>query len=114
KDKFNQKIKSEQITLELEKNIDIAQELGKVKGDKILVIFSAETQDATVNAKDKFIKKNADMAVANNVTLEGAGFDIDTNIASLIFKDKIVNLDKMLKTELAEIIFDNILTLRKF
>lgn len=52
------------------------------------------------------------MVVANNITLDGAGFDTDTNIASLVFKDRIINLNKMLKTELAEIILDNILSLR--
>ncbi|HEY8444359.1 MAG TPA: bifunctional phosphopantothenoylcysteine decarboxylase/phosphopantothenate--cysteine ligase CoaBC [Clostridia bacterium] len=113
KNKFDQKIKSPEVVLELEKNVDIAQEIGKVKGDKILVIFAAETQDTIQNAQNKLVKKNADMAVANNVRLEGAGFGTDTNVASLIFKDKIVNLDKMQKTELAEVIFDNILSLRK-
>ncbi len=112
KNRFDQKIKSEQVVLELEKNIDIAQELGKVKGGKTLVIFAAETQDTISNAKDKLIKKNADMVVANNITLDGTGFDTDTNIASLVFKDRIINLNKMLKTELAEIILDNILSLR--
>ena len=93
------------------KNIDIAQELGN-KGRQNLVIFAAETQDTISNAKDKLIKKNADMVVANNITLDGAGFDTDTNIASLVFKDRIINLNKMLTTELAEIILDNILSLR--
>jgi phosphopantothenoylcysteine decarboxylase/phosphopantothenate--cysteine ligase len=113
KNKSDQKIKSSEVVLELEKNIDIAQELGKVKGDRTLVIFAAETQDTVQNAQAKLVKKNADMAVANNVKQEGAGFGTDTNIASLVFKDKTVNLDKMLKTQLAEVIFDNILSLRK-
>lgn len=113
KTKYDQKIKSEQVILELEKNVDIAQEVGKVKGDKTLVIFAAETQDTIPNAQKKLIKKNADMAVANNVTLEGAGFNLDTNIASLIFKDKVIHLDKMLKSQLAEVIFDHISNLRE-
>jgi phosphopantothenoylcysteine decarboxylase/phosphopantothenate--cysteine ligase len=112
KNKSDQKIKSSEVVLELEKNTDIAQELGKVKGDRILVIFAAETQNTIENAQAKLVKKNADMAVANNVKLEGAGFETDTNIASLVFKDKIVHLDKMLKSQLAEVIFDNILSLR--
>ncbi|HEY8424006.1 MAG TPA: bifunctional phosphopantothenoylcysteine decarboxylase/phosphopantothenate--cysteine ligase CoaBC [Clostridia bacterium] len=113
KNKFDQKIKSDKIALELEKNVDIAQELGKIKGDRILVIFAAETQETIANAQAKLIKKNADMAVANNVKTQGAGFGTDTNIASLVFKDKVVNLEKMLKTELAAVIFDNILLLEK-
>lgn len=111
KNKYSQKIKAQNVTLELEKNIDIAQEIGKIKEDRILVVFAAETENTLENAQQKLIKKNADMAVANNVSLAGAGFGTDTNIASLVFKDKIINLDKMQKTQLAEIILDNVLTL---
>jgi len=110
KNKYSQKIKSESLTLEFEKNIDIAQEIGKIKQDRVLVIFAAETEHTLDNAQKKLVKKNADMAVANNVSLEGAGFGTDTNIASLVFNDRIINLEKMPKTALADIIFDNILT----
>ncbi|HEY8389605.1 MAG TPA: bifunctional phosphopantothenoylcysteine decarboxylase/phosphopantothenate--cysteine ligase CoaBC [Clostridia bacterium] len=110
---FSQKIKAQDVTLELEKNVDIAQELGKVKENRILIVFAAETENTLENAQKKLVKKNADMAVANNVSLEGAGFGTDTNIASLVFSDKIINLDKMSKTELADIIVDNVLMLFK-
>ena len=112
KNRYSQKIKAQDVTLELEKNIDIAQEIGKVKEGRILVVFAAETENTLENAQTKLIKKNADMAVANNVSLEGAGFGTDTNIASLVFVDKIINLNKMQKTELADIILDNILKIK--
>jgi len=50
------------------------------------------------------------LIVANNVLEEGAGFDVDTNIVTLISKEKIENLPKMSKSEVAERIFDHVLT----
>jgi len=112
KKQFDNKIKSETLTLEFEKNPDIAATIGKDKGDKKLVIFSAETEDLISNATKKLAKKNADMVVANDVTLVGAGFNVDTNIATLIDKNgNKVETGLVLKTELAEIILDKILTL---
>lgn len=109
KQSFNQKIKSETLHLDLVKNVDIAKEVGKVKGNKILVIFSAETNDLIENASKKLASKNADMVVANDVTMEGAGFSVDTNIATLIYSDgRIDALPLMTKTELANIILDGV------
>ena len=78
---FENKIKSENLTLEFVKNPDIAMTLGMSKGDKKLVIFSAETENLIENATAKLKKKNADLVVANDVTVEGAGFNVDTNVA---------------------------------
>jgi phosphopantothenoylcysteine decarboxylase/phosphopantothenate--cysteine ligase len=103
-----QKIKSETLTLEFVKNPDIAQAVGKVKGNKKLVVFSAETENLYENATKKLIKKNADMVVANDVTKQGAGFDVDTNIASFITKDGVEELPIMTKTELADKILDKV------
>ena len=88
---------------------DIAKELGKVKGDRKLVIFCAETTDLIDNALKKIKSKNADLVVANDVTKEGAGFDVDTNIVTICTKDGQVHpYDKMLKSEVANVILDEI------
>ncbi len=104
----DQKIKSETLTLEFVKNPDIAQAVGKIKGNKKLVVFSAETENLYENATKKLIKKNADMVVANDVTKQGAGFDVDTNIASFITKNGVEELPIMTKAELADKILDKV------
>ena len=107
------KIKSKELVLEFEKNPDIAEAVGKVKGDRILVIFCAETDDLVENAKKKLAKKNADIVVANDVTKEGAGFNVDTNIATLITKGgETIEYELMLKSELAEKIIDQVVKLK--
>ena len=78
------KIKSETLTLRLVKNPDIAAALGRIKDGRKLVVFSAETDDLIKNARAKLAAKRADLAVANDVTREGAGFGADTNIISII------------------------------
>ena len=108
----DKKIKNENLTLELVKNPDIAQAVGKVKGAKKLVIFSAETENLLENAKGKLEKKQADMVVANDVTKLGAGFNVDTNIVSIITKDDLQNFDIMKKSEVAKVIVDNMLNLK--
>jgi len=98
-----------ELILRLEKNVDILYELGKIKGDKILVGFAAESQDLINNAKSKIEKKNLDMIVANDISVEGSGFKSDSNIASLINnKGNVITLPKMTKYELADVILDNI------
>lgn len=102
------KIKKSEWTLQLKKNPDIAQEVGNAKGNRKLVIFSAETENLQENARKKLIKKHADMVVANDVTAVGAGFDADTNIATILTEKKTLSLEKMPKTELADVILDEI------
>lgn len=103
------KIKAPSLSLELEKNPDIAAAVGKVKKGRRLVVFAAETEELLKNARKKLDAKNADMIVANDVTMEGAGFDADTNIATLIKADgAIISLEKMTKSELAHVILDEI------
>jgi phosphopantothenoylcysteine decarboxylase/phosphopantothenate--cysteine ligase len=104
------KIKAASLTLELEKNVDIAAEVGKQKGNKKLVVFAAETDELIANAKQKLANKNADMIVANDVTKEGAGFGTDTNIVTIIKSGgEKISLPIMTKRELSDIILDNIL-----
>ena len=105
------KIKSENLVLELVKNPDIAAAVGKNKKDTKLVIFSAETENLIENAKGKLAKKNADMVVANDVTKEGAGFNVDSNIVTIITKNTVKDFDKMSKDDVAKIIVDNMLDL---
>jgi len=105
------KVKSENLILELKKNPDIAKSVGENKGNKKLIIFCAETNDLKENAYKKLIAKNADMIVANDVLAEGAGFDVDTNIASILTKDSSEDLPKMTKAQLATRILDKIVEL---
>ncbi|MDE6967688.1 MAG: phosphopantothenoylcysteine decarboxylase, partial [Clostridia bacterium] len=106
-----QKIKSDSLTLELVKNPDIAKAVGEAKGDRKLVIFSAETENLIDNARAKLIKKHADMVVANDVTEAGAGFNVDTNKVSIIANDTIINTGVIAKTEASKVIVDNMLKL---
>lgn len=101
-----QKIKSEELSLKLVKNPDIAKELGKKKGEKKLVVFAAETENLMKNAREKLLKKNADLMVANDVTKEGAGFNVDTNIVTLITEKTETPLPLMSKREVAAKILD--------
>ncbi|MBO4534987.1 MAG: phosphopantothenoylcysteine decarboxylase, partial [Clostridia bacterium] len=108
---FDNKVKSDTLTLELVKTPDIAQAVGQDKGETKLVVFAAETQALVANAKSKLVKKNADMVVANDVTQEGAGFGVDTNIVTIVTRDGEEPLPKMSKEELADELLDRILRL---
>lgn len=105
-----QKIKSQTLTLELKKAQDAAAWLGKHKTGK-LVIFAAETENCEQNAKAKLSAKNADMVVLNDVMADGAGFDADTNIVTLITADRVQSYPVMKKREVADVIFDTILSI---
>ena len=106
------KIKEENVTLKLVKNPDIAKAVGQVKGDRKLVVFCAEKRELAQRAEGKLKSKNADMVVANDVTKEGAGFDVDTNIATIMTKDgRKVDCELMTKASLAEIILDELIAL---
>ena len=107
----NKKIKKsdDDLVIELDRNKDIAQEIGKIKNNKILVGFAAETNDLIENASLKIKKKNLDFIVASDLTKEGAGFGVDTNIVKIIDKEgNITEYPKMKKEEVANIILDKI------
>ena len=111
----NRKIKRGKgpIELRLEPNPDILTELGANKNGKVLVGFAAETEDLIANAEKKLREKNLDMVVANNVTEEGSGFDVDTNVATILDRSGAVrSLPLMSKDELAEQVIDHILAVR--
>ncbi|TZE83417.1 bifunctional phosphopantothenoylcysteine decarboxylase/phosphopantothenate--cysteine ligase CoaBC [Calorimonas adulescens] len=111
-----QKIKKDDdaIMLKLVKNPDILEQLGKIKGNKKLVGFAAETEALYENAKKKIDKKNLDMIVANDVTEKGAGFEVDTNIISIIDRDgKVTKYPLMSKMQVADAILDRMLDILK-
>ena len=115
--KQNTKIKKAEgkpLTLTLTENPDIALEVGKNRREgQTLVGFAAETDHVIQNAADKLKKKNLDMIVANDVTAPGAGFNTDTNIATLITRDATEELPLQTKRLLADRILDRVLELRK-
>ena len=99
-----QKIKKsdENLTLELVKNPDILKELGSIKKNQVLIGFAAETQNILDYANKKLVEKNLDFIVANDVTAEGAGFGVPTNIATIIWRGgDVETFDKMSKADLA-------------
>ena len=102
------------LVIKLDRNKDIAYELGKIKKDKILVGFAAETNDIIENAKGKIQKKNFDFIVANDLTEEGAGFGTDTNIVKIIDKEGNINkYPQMKKDEVDNVILDKVKSLLK-
>lgn len=102
------------MTLELEPTADILGELAREKSSRMLVGFAAETDRLAENARHKLTSKGADMIVANDITQEGAGFDVETNVATLFLRDgREVPLPKMTKFDLANRILDAILELRQ-
>jgi len=102
------------LTLELARNPDILGELGRVKGNRVLVGFAAETGSLLENAAKKLAEKNLDLVVANDVSQAGAGFNVDTNIARLLYRDgRREDLPLMGKVELADIILDRVMDLRR-
>jgi phosphopantothenoylcysteine decarboxylase/phosphopantothenate--cysteine ligase len=102
------------LTLELKKTPDILSEVSKRRKEGQLVIgFAAETSDVITYAKIKMGKKNLDMVVANDITAHGAGFNTDTNIATIITKSGQTELPLMSKREMADRILDELIRLRK-
>lgn len=100
----------EDMKIELEKTDDILKVLGEnKKKSQFICGFSMETENLIENSRKKLINKNADMIAANNLKQDGAGFGTDTNIITLITRDKEIQLEKMSKDKAAEKIFDFIL-----
>ncbi len=100
--------------VELELNPDILAEAGRHKKSRILVGFAAETENLLASSREKLKKKNLDLIVANDVTLPGAGFRVDTNIVKIIDRDgKVEELPLMAKEDLADHILDRIALLKK-
>ncbi|HEY8552381.1 MAG TPA: bifunctional phosphopantothenoylcysteine decarboxylase/phosphopantothenate--cysteine ligase CoaBC, partial [Thermaerobacter sp.] len=96
--------------VELEPTPDILKELGRRKAPgQVLVGFAAETQDLLENAQRKIREKNLDLIVLNDVTQPGAGFEVDTNIVTLVYRDgRHEALPPMPKRQVAEAILDRL------
>src|SRR5207237_9484336 len=102
-----------EITLRLEPNADILATAARKKGNRLVVGFAAETEHVAENARKKLREKDADLIVANDVTAEGAGFDLDTNVVTLLARDgRDLALPKMSKREVADRILDEVVRLR--
>lgn len=101
---------SERIVLELIENPDILKTLGqRKKTGQLMVGFAAETQNLLEYAQKKLVSKNLDFIVANDVTMEGAGFAIDTNIVTIITREgEIRPYPKMSKDDVAQAILDKV------
>ena len=116
RDVADQKIKKktdDALTVVMDKNPDILKTLGGKKTHQVLVGFAAETQNLLENARDKVVKKNLDMIVANDVTAAGAGFNADTNIVKFLFANgEVRSLEQMPKVDVANCILDEALKIR--
>lgn len=106
------KKKDDQASIELERTDDILKYLGQHKKQgQFLCGFSMETRDMLRNSRAKLEEKNLDMVAANNLKVEGAGFQGDTNVLTLITQDEEVSLPLMSKEDAALKILDKILLL---
>ena len=104
---------AESITVTLTRSPDILAEIGRWRSERggqrpAIVGFAAETQDTVARAQRKLVAKGADLIVANDVSAEGAGFDADTNIVTLIEADSAEALPIQSKTSVASLILDRV------
>ncbi len=103
---------STEYILALERTKDILEELGKKKGNRILVGFAAETEDVMKNAKKKLLEKNLDFIVINDVTQPGSGFGSDTNQVKILYPSgQAKDLPLMTKDEVSQFILDDVVRL---
>jgi phosphopantothenoylcysteine decarboxylase/phosphopantothenate--cysteine ligase len=101
------------LTLKMSPIADEMPRIAARKGSRILVGFAAETENLEAHARDKLKRKHLDLIVANDVTQEGAGFAVDTNIVTLIGSDGAAHsYPKMAKDEVADVILDRIAAIR--
>jgi phosphopantothenoylcysteine decarboxylase/phosphopantothenate--cysteine ligase len=102
------------MTLELARTPDILADVAKNRTKGMLVVgFAAETNDVVVYARSKLEKKGLDMVVANDITAKGAGFNTDTNIATILTRSGgEIELPLMSKREMADKILDELIELR--
>ena len=99
--------------MELDPTPDILAEVGRVKGDRLLVGFAAETENLVEEARRKLKSKNCDMMVANLVSQDGVGFDSDENEVVLLLRTgETIPLAKAAKAEIAGRILDEMTKLR--
>ena len=99
------------LSLQLERTGDILEEIGKRKGDRILIGFAAETENLVKNAHNKLLAKNLDMIVANEVE---ASFGQDANKVKILFPSgEIEDVPLMIKGDVANVVLDQVVRLRQ-
>ena len=116
KSKTSKKLKksSDNISLELSRTKDILKEIGQHKNGAFIVGFAVETDNLIENSKKKLKSKKADLIVANDISLEGAGFGVDTNIVNIISSEgKTIELPLMSKADLGHKILDIVIEINK-
>ncbi len=97
------------LNINLERTADIISEVGREKGDRILVGFAMETEDLVKNAMAKIQAKGMDLIVANELGLPGSGFQHDTNMVKIIDRSgRIEDLPLMDKKDVANKILDRV------
>lgn len=102
------------MNIKLVKNRDILYELGKLKKSQLLIGFAAETNNLDEYACSKLLSKNLDMIVANDVTMEKSGFDLDTNTVKIFLRNgETIQLPNMPKSEAAYAIIDYALKVKR-
>ena len=104
----------EQLSLQLKANPDILKNLGGRKKKQVMVGFALETENEVAHARKKLAAKNLDLIILNNPNVEGAGFDADTNVVTLISSDGMQErLPKNSKFNIAHQILDRVVPLLK-
>lgn len=96
------------LRIELQRTKDIAAELGRTKGNRLLAGFALESHDGEAHARRKLHDKNFDFIVLNSLQDEGAGFGVDTNKVTFIDADGKESLPLMTKREVADRIADRV------
>ncbi len=105
------KKENDDMSIPMERTRDIIQYIGENrKQGQFVCGFSMETQNMIENSRAKLYKKNIDMIVANNLKVAGSGFETDTNIVTIITREKEIPLAIMSKEEVANKILDVILS----
>jgi phosphopantothenoylcysteine decarboxylase/phosphopantothenate--cysteine ligase len=103
------------VTLELEPTEDILAEAGKIsaRGDRIIIGFAAETENALENARTKLRSKSLDAIVVNDVSKPGIGFDSERNAVTIITGDEVIEVPETSKRQVAERVLEVAISLRR-
>ena len=104
---YSEKIKKneDELTITFKKNPDILDYIGHHQVEhQVICGFAMETKNLIENASKKLNNKRCDLIVANHLKIEGAGFQNDTNVVTIMTHDSMKDIDKMSKTSLSYII----------
>jgi len=97
------------ISIDLVRNPDILAEICGLEGDRVVVGFAAESHDVLASARRKIRRKGCDLLVANDVSKQGSGFDVDTNTVSFVWPDdEVEELPSLSKAEVASQLLDRV------